>query len=181
MTFDANSTQPDPFDAYRSDLDAIAARVAREVNVGLRRVPITTAIAALVISLALPVVGDDSGWAILTHVLDSEPASVKGIARGFLVFAAVFGIAASVAALSCRRWSIACCALFGTGLTSVLGVLAFWSQSTQGMPAGHPTVALVAACLATIAQFLGWAPIVCSHAAVLSPTDSLHHRDQRNQ
>ncbi|WP_050785076.1 Rv2732c family membrane protein [Rhodococcus opacus] len=154
---------------YRDDLVAIESRVAREVETGWRGPAIAAAVTVLVIGLALPHTGTGAvpGWSVATAAHSGAGVPL----RVFTGFAIVFGVVVSTVAATTRRWVAAWIAMAGTGLGTLLGMFAYWSQ--QAMPGtalrGGAGIGLMLTWAAMAALAVLWIPIVASRSNILPP------------
>lgn len=147
----STATDRDP----RAAMDAAAAaerEVTAEIRPGGRAMLVAGAVLVLVLAFALPHSGAANGWEVLADADDATAEAISLPSRIFTIFAATFGVVASMLALVTRRWVIAWVALAGCAVSSVFGMLAVWSRQTL-----EPNVdaAGVGAGL-----LLGWASII---------------------
>ncbi|SDD70155.1 Rv2732c family membrane protein [Rhodococcus tukisamuensis] len=159
----------DDLAAYRRDFEAIEHRVAREFDTGRRLPVLIGAVALLVVGLFLPHAESVSGWTALTDTSAVHRCTVTAPLRLFVCFMVVFGIVASTVALWTRRWALAWFAMAGTGVGTVLGLLACWSQQSlpvgtrpDGLPYGLVMTWAVMAVLTAL-----WVPVVWSRTNVM--------------
>jgi hypothetical protein len=99
---------------------------------------------------ALPWVGPHSGWQVL--VGQGGP-----IPQLFAATSTLFGVVASVLALSARRWWLTWVCAMGGWFASVDGLLAVWSQQSSvanNAPGTGPGIGLIVA-LATMILLAG--------------------------
>lgn len=158
----------DDLSGYRDDLAEIEARVARDIEIAWRGPAIAIAVTAAIAGLALPHTrtGALPSWALLP----APPGSVSAPVQIFIGFVIVFGVGCSALAVLTQRWAAACIAMAGTGLGTVLGVFAYWSQ--QAMPAtaqtGGAGIGLLVDWVAMAALTVLWVPLVAGRSNVMS-------------
>lgn len=84
----------------------------------------------LLLSFALPHTGSANAWDVLVHDEDAVAESVALPSRIFVWLTLVFAVGFSALALVTQRWALAWVALYGSGVATVLGILAIWSRQT---------------------------------------------------
>lgn len=154
------------FDAYRTDLEKVERRLARQIEPGGRALVVSILVFVLLASFILPHTGDVRGWDLL---FGSETASAAAVSLPLRVFgwlALVFGVGFSMLALLTRRWAVAWIALTGSGIASVMGMLAVWSRQTAGPGQSGPGVGLIIAWITLVALTFHWARVVWSRTLV---------------
>jgi hypothetical protein len=108
---------------------------------------------ALLVSLVLPWVGDDTGLSVVL----GESASF--VPRLFSFFALGIGVLGSGLTLAVRRWGLAWVCALGLFAGSVTGVLSIWTQQTttsnKAIGPG-PGVGLIIAVIAVIVLLVLW-------------------------
>jgi hypothetical protein len=164
------------FEAFKKDIDAAERRVASEINPGARALVVAILVFVLLGSFALPHTGQASGWDALTYSPAAKGVAIALPSRLFAWLALVFGVGFSMLALLTRRWALAWVALFGSALSSAVGLLAVWSRQTAA--AGHPGpgVGLVIAWVCVILLTFHWARVVWSRTAVALAAEEARRR-----
>jgi hypothetical protein len=157
----------DDLSAYRSEFTRIEKKVAGEFRAGRRQWVLAGCVAVLVVALLLPQTETAASWTVLDGWFGSD-APVTVPMRIFISLTLVFGVVVSTAALSLRRWRLAVAAMLGSGLSSLFGLLGYWSQNGMETSAPHsPSFGMVLAWLAMVVLTSQWLPVVLSR----SPTD----------
>ncbi|MEU5843734.1 hypothetical protein [Rhodococcus sp. NPDC047139] len=153
----------DDLSEYRHDLDRIGNRVAGEVTLGRSRAWILAGcVALLVVGLLLP---QATSVTSLTTLARWDSAAVAMPVRIFDAFVLVFGVVAALVALVRRRWRAATVAMLGSGLASMVGLFAVWSQAGLVTHMPHtPQVGLYLCWGAVMASTAVWLPVVVSAA-----------------
>ncbi|EOM75485.1 hypothetical protein DW322_10030 [Rhodococcus rhodnii] len=128
------------------------------------RLMLAAAVAVAVLGFVLPVVHTVAGWQALV-----SSDHVSALARVFLGFGAVCGIALSTAALVSRRWRLAWFSGAGCALGSVFGMLAYWSHHSAPQSSAVPDVSagMLVEWLALIALTLFWMPVLLRRPSLL--------------
>lgn len=149
-------TRPSPFDDAGAPAEAPRPRpsISREVDFGPKVLVAAVAILVLLVAAILPWTAQGAtGWQV---VLGAPGISV--LPRLFSIFALVFGVAASAAAVMTRRWVVVFVTAAGCCVASVTGLWAIWSQNT--VPGNGPGFGLVLALIAVVVlagRWAGWA------------------------
>lgn len=164
------------FDSYRSDLEAVERRIARQIEPGGRALVVLIGVFVLLVSFLLPHTGSVRGWDVLGAGEGAGAAEVTLPSRLFMWLALVFGVGFSLLALLTRRWVMAWFALAGTAVASVAGLLAVWSRQT--VSAGHPGpgIGLVIGWLTVIVLTFHWARLVWARTVVQLAAEA-HRRE----
>lgn len=159
----------DDFEQFRGELDAVERRVAGEIDPGMRAMVVAGAVFVLLLSLVLPHTGTARGFDVLVGDQVAAAHRVGLPSRVFLWLTVVFGIGFSVAALVTRRWILAWCAVAGSAVASVFGVLSIWHRQTPGLGnyvGTGPGIGLVLATLAVIVLTFHWIRVVLRRTAL---------------
>ncbi|GLY66287.1 Rv2732c family membrane protein [Amycolatopsis taiwanensis] len=149
-----HSTNGDGADLTRlaADVDEVVSKAARTVDIGRRGFVISVLVFVLLVGQLLPWVGPHTGW----QVLFGQGGAVPQL---FATTSSVFGVGASVLALSTRRWWLTWVCAMGGWFASVDGLLAVWSQqssSATNTPGTGPGIGLIIALIATIVLAANW-------------------------
>ncbi|GAA3688162.1 membrane protein [Lentzea roselyniae] len=143
----------------RKEIDAVEQQAARRIDPGTGALTISIAVLALLVSLILPWVGDDTGL----NVLLGESAGL--VPRLFSFFAFGIGVLGSGVTLAVRRWGLAWVCSLGLFAGSVTGVLSIWTQqtTTSNKTIGPgPGIGLIIAVIAVIVLLVKWVRIAAS-------------------
>jgi hypothetical protein len=143
----------------RKEIDAVEQRAAKRIDPGTGAFTISIAVLALLVSLVLPWIGDDTGL----NVVLGESASF--LPRLFSFFAFGIGVLGSGITLAVRRWGLAWVCALGLFAGSVTGVLSIWTQqtTTSNKTIGPgPGIGLVIAVIAVIVLLVKWVKIAAS-------------------
>lgn len=132
----------------RADLEAAERRIAGEIDPGTRALFVAVAVLVLLGSFSLPHAGAANGWEVLAFAPDAAAETVALPSRVFVWLALVFGACGSILALVTRRWFLAWCAVAGSAVAIIFGMLSVWSRQT--LPDGSTGSG------AGIGLFLGW-------------------------
>jgi hypothetical protein len=144
---------PDGIAALRAQIDAVERSALRRVDPGVHAAVIAVAIMVLLLAMALPWVGDASGWDVLrgtANPLDRVgllPRMFGGVALGL-------GVGLSMLALLTRRWGLVWASALGCTYCVLDGVWAIWSRQTVHGPG--PGIGLVLAVLAMAVLAVQW-------------------------
>ncbi|MGH3977413.1 MAG: Rv2732c family membrane protein [Pseudonocardiaceae bacterium] len=144
---------PEDLSALRAEIDAVERSALRRVDPGAHAVVIAAAVLVLLVAIALPWIGADSGWDVLRGTTDPA-ADVGLLPRLFAVVALAFGVVLSALALLTRRWGLVWASALGCGYCVVDGVWAIWSRQTVDGPG--PGLGLVLAELAVLLLAAQW-------------------------
>ena len=143
----------------RKEIDAVEQQAARRIDPGTGALTISIAVLALLISLVLPWIGEDTG---LDVVLGETTSFVP---RLFSFFALGIGVLGSGITLTVRRWGLAWVCALGLFAGSVTGVLSIWTQQTttsnKAIGPG-PGAGLIIAVIAVIILLAKWVRIAAS-------------------
>ena len=108
----------------RKEIDAVEHQAARRIDPGTGALTISIAVLALLVSLVLPWIGEETG---LDVVLGE---STSFLPRVFAFLALGIGVLGSGITLAVRRWGLAWVCALGLFAGSVTGVLSIWTQQT---------------------------------------------------
>jgi hypothetical protein len=154
------------FDAYRTDIEAVERRVAREIEPGGRALVVSILVFVLLASFLLPHTGHVRGWDVLFAGDDAAAAAVALPSRLFMWLALVFGVGFSLLALLTRRWAVAWVALAGSAVAGAVGLLAVWSRQTVAEGHPGPGAGLIVPWITVIVLTFHWARMVWSRTVV---------------
>jgi hypothetical protein len=135
-----------------ADVDQVVTKAARTVDLGRRGFVISLLVFVLLVGQLLPWVGPHSGW----QVLMGQGGAVPQL---FAFTSTLFGVVASVLALSTRRWWLTWVCAIGGWFASVDGLLAVWSQQSStanGASGTGPGIGLVIALAIMILLAANW-------------------------
>ncbi|HKS48694.1 MAG TPA: hypothetical protein VJT49_27020 [Amycolatopsis sp.] len=135
-----------------ADVDEAVSKAARTVELGRRGFLISLVVFVLIIGQLLPWVGRHTGW----QVLFGQGGAIPQL---FAVTSTLFGVVASVLALTTRRWWLTWVCAMGGWFASVDGLLAVWSQQSSGAnnAAGNgPGIGMLVALAAMIVLAASW-------------------------
>jgi hypothetical protein len=150
---------PNGLAALRAEIDAVERSALRRVDPGARAVVISGAIMLLLLAIALPWVGDASGWDVLSGT--ANPVDRVGLLpRMFGGVALGLGVGLSLVALLTRRWGVAWASALGCTYCVLDGVWAIWSRQTVHGPG--PGIGLVLAVLAVAVLAVQWLRLALS-------------------
>lgn len=141
--------------ALETELAGVARRVERRIDPGVAALVAAVGVLAVVGGLLLPWVGSTTGWQLLVGVENLGP-----LPRLFTITATLFGLVASVLALTTRLWAIAFTAAVGCGISTVTGVWAIWTRQSgalEGVVGPGPGLILAAVAVAVLT--FTWAKI----------------------
>ncbi|KIQ20664.1 Rv2732c family membrane protein [Rhodococcus sp. MEB064] len=145
-----------------SDTAAAEKKISGRIDPGVRAVVVAVVVLLLLLSFALPHTGAANAWDVLVHDDDAVAESVALPSRIFVWLTLVFAVGFSALALVTQRWALAWVALYGSGVATVLGVLAIWSRQT--VPAtvvgAGPGIGLVLGWLLVIVLAFHWFKVV---------------------
>lgn len=116
--------------ALRAQIDSVENGLLRRIDPGPRAMIIAVCVLALAICGILPWVDGAPGWEVLVAQGAGGDGRVDILPRLFAIGVFVFGFLGSALSLGLRRWGIAWLSTFGSGLFTVLGLVAIWSQQT---------------------------------------------------
>jgi hypothetical protein len=153
-------TDPQAEEGLREQIEEVGRRAERTFEPGLRAVLIAVAVLILLLSAALPWIGDTGGWEVLLGSSTGE--RVAGFApRLFLIVALAFGVFGSFVALAVRRYGAAWVCSLGSDASVLLGALSIWSQQTTGShhPGPGPGPGMILAMVAVFALAVLWSSI----------------------
>ncbi|WP_020671636.1 hypothetical protein [Amycolatopsis nigrescens] len=151
MTDQPNGNSAD-FSELAADVDEVVRKAARTVELGRRGFVIAVAVFVLIVGQVLPWVGGEVGWQALLGQSGTIPQLFAGTSAGF-------GVLAGMLALATRRWWLTWVCAVGGWFTSVVGVLAVWSQQSSaasGAAGGGPGIGMIIAVIATIVLAVNW-------------------------
>ncbi|MFP5071054.1 hypothetical protein ACLFMI_15500 [Pseudonocardia nantongensis] len=135
----------------RSPVEPTADRpMRRRIDPGPRAMLFAVLVMVAVGAILLPWVAGAPGWQVLTGA-----AAVGPLPTLFSWTLTAFVVVASASALLTRLWVLTWLAAIGSGIASVNGLWAIWSQQTGG-PAG-PGFGMVLGALAAIVLTFNWA------------------------
>lgn len=150
---------PNGLAALRAEIDAVERSALRRVDPGARAAVISGAIMLLLLAIALPWVGDASGWDVVSGT--ANPVDRVGLLpRMFGGVALGLGVGLSLAALLTRRWGVAWASALGCTYCVLDGVWAIWSRQTVHGPG--PGIGLVLAVLAVAVLAVQWLRLALS-------------------
>ena len=119
----------------RAEIDSAGRAALRRIDPGGRRaMVIAVGVLAAVVGLLLPWVAGSPGWEVLATGAAGPMPSL------FAITLSTFGIVVPTAALLTRLWVLAWLSAFGSGISSVTGMWAVWSQQTGGSGPGFGLV-----------------------------------------
>ncbi|PZS38506.1 MAG: hypothetical protein DLM62_13400 [Pseudonocardiales bacterium] len=151
---------PNGIAALRAEIDAVERSALYRVDPGARAAVISGAIMMLLLAVALPWVGDASGWDVLSGA--ANPADRVGmLPRMFGGVALGMGVGVSVLALVTRRWGVVWASALGCTYCVLDGVWAIWSRQTVHDGPG-PGIGLVLAVLAVLVLAVQWLRLALS-------------------
>lgn len=154
MTDDLNSIAE-----LRAEIDAVERSALRRVDPGARAAVISGAIMLLLLAVALPWVGDASGWHVLSGT--ANPVDKVGLLpRMFGGVALAMGVGLSTLALVTRRWGLVWASALGCTYCVLDGVWAIWSRQT--VHGAGPGIGLVLAVLAVAVLAVHWLRLALS-------------------
>ena len=145
--------------ALRAEIDAVERSALNRVDPGARAAVISGAIMLLLLAVALPWVGDASGWDVLRGTVNPVyrvgllPRMFGGVALGL-------GVGLSVLALVTRRWGLVWASALGCTYCVLDGVWAIWSRQTVHGPG--PGIGLAVAVLAVAVLAVQWLRLALS-------------------
>lgn len=143
----------------RKQIDDVEQKAAKRIDPGAGALTIAIAVLALLVSLMLSWIGDDTGL----DVVLGESAGF--LPRLFSFFAFGIGVLGSGITLAVRRWGLAWVCTLGLFAGSVTGVLSIWTQqtTTSNKTIGPgPGIGLIIAVIAVIILLVKWARIAAS-------------------
>ncbi|HUQ61043.1 hypothetical protein [Lentzea sp.] len=153
------SDPKDADDFLRREIDAVEQQAARRIDPGTGALTISIAVLALLVSLVLPWIGEETG---LDVVLGE---STSFLPRVFAFLALGIGVLGSGVTLAVRRWGLAWVCALGLFAGSVTGVLSIWTQqtTTSNKTIGPgPGIGLIIAVLAVVVLLAKWVKIAAS-------------------
>ncbi|NLU82703.1 hypothetical protein [Rhodococcus sp. HNM0569] len=140
--------------AVLRDLARIERKVLGEIELGWRGRAVGAVSVVMAAALVLPQLGG-------LHVWELPGAGNAGLlAVVFTAFALAVGLVASPLAVLVRRWSIAWIAVAGSGVTTALGLFAYWSQHSAPQGAASVGPGLVIDWLGVAVLTVLWLPVV---------------------
>jgi hypothetical protein len=143
----------------RAEIDAVERSALRRVDPGARAAVISGAIMLLLLAVALPWVGDASGWDVLSGT--ANPVDKVGLLpRMFGGVALAMGVGLSTLALVTRRWGLVWASALGCAYCVLDGVWAIWSRQT--VHGAGPGIGLVLAVLAVAVLAVHWLRLALS-------------------
>lgn len=141
--------------ALESELAGVARRVERRIDPGAAALVAAVGVLAVVGGLLLPWVGSVTGWQILVGAENLGP-----LPRLFTITVTLFGLAASVLALTTRLWALAWVSAVGCGISAVTGVWAIWTRQSGALEGIEgPGPGLILAAVAAAVLTFTWAKI----------------------
>ncbi|KQU34742.1 MULTISPECIES: Rv2732c family membrane protein [unclassified Rhodococcus (in: high G+C Gram-positive bacteria)] len=145
-----------------SDPAAAEKRISGRIDPGVRAVVVAVVVLLLLLSFALPHTGSANAWDVLVHDEDAVAESVALPSRIFVWLTLVFAVGFSALALVTQRWALAWVALYGSGVATVLGILAIWSRQTVpvGLTGAGPGLGLVLGWLLVVVLAFHWFKVV---------------------
>ncbi|HET6503636.1 MAG TPA: hypothetical protein VFG87_23045 [Amycolatopsis sp.] len=152
MTEESSNGNGTDLHRLAADVDEVVTRAARTVELGRRGFVIAVLVFVLLVGQLLPWVGPHAGW----QVLFGQGGPIPQL---FATTSTVFGVVASVLALTTRRWWLAWVGAMGGWFASVDGLLAVWSQQSStanNAVGGGPGIGLVIALIAMILVAANW-------------------------
>ncbi|MFC7962612.1 MULTISPECIES: Rv2732c family membrane protein [Nocardiaceae] len=154
----------EPMDRERSAADLAAAerRISGRIDPGVRAVVVAAAVLLLLLTFALPHSGAANGWDVIAFDEDAAAESIALPSRIFVWLALVFAVGVSALALVTQRWALAWIALYGSGVASVLGMLAIWSRQTvpSNLSGAGPGIGLIVGWLLVLVLAFHWFKVV---------------------
>jgi hypothetical protein len=154
------------FDEYKSDIDDVEKRVAREIDPGARALVVAGLVFVILATFVIPHTGHARGFDVLVGDDAAVREAVALPSRVFTWLTLVFSVGFSIAALLTRRWGVAWIALAGSAVACPIGMLAVWSRQTVAHPHPGPGVGLIVAWVAVILLTFHWARVVWKRTAV---------------
>ncbi len=151
------SNDPDDLAGLRNEIDQVGRTAAKRFEPGAGALTIAIAVLAILVSLMLPWVGENTGLQVL---LGEAPAMPKLFSYASLIA----GVLLSAITLAARRWALAWVTALASFAASVSGVLSIWmTQTTTGHHAGiGPGAGLIVAVLAIVLLLVKWLRIAAS-------------------
>ncbi|MGB6181721.1 MAG: hypothetical protein WBF79_10800, partial [Rhodococcus sp. (in: high G+C Gram-positive bacteria)] len=145
-----------------SDAAAEERRVSGRIDPGARAVVVAVVVLLLLLSFALPHTGSANAWEVLVGDDDAVAESIALPSRIFVWLALVFAVGFSALALVTQRWALAWIALYGSGVATVLGILAIWSRQTvpPGVTGAGPGLGLVLGWIMVVVLAFHWFKVV---------------------
>jgi uncharacterized membrane protein len=154
------------FDEYKSDIEDVEKRVAREIDPGARALVVAGLVFVILATFVIPHTGHARGLDVLVGDDAAIREAVALPSRVFTWLTLVFSVGFSIAALLTRRWGVAWIALAGSAVACPIGMLAVWSRQTVAHPHPGPGIGLIVAWIAVILLTFHWARVVWSRTAV---------------
>lgn len=148
--------QPDELAALRAELDEVEHRVATHAEPGRWVMTIAVAAFALLVAVALPWVGDNSGWEVLLGQLDDETNRVGLLPRLFAASSLLFGVLLGAVTVFVRRWELVWLCSFGCAFSVVHAIWAVWSRQTSGDSGPGPGLVLATLSIIVLAATWVW-------------------------
>lgn len=137
-------------------------QISGRIDPGVRAVVVAVIVLLLLLSFALPHTGTANAWDVLVNDADAVEESIALPSRIFVILALVFSIGFSALALITQKWALAWVALYGSGVGTVLGVLAIWSRQTvpANVSGAGPGIGLVVGWLLVAFLAFHWFKVV---------------------
>lgn len=139
----------DHLDQLAADVDHAVRKAARTVEFGRRGFTLAVTVFLLLVTELLPWSDGYAGWQVLVG-----DAGTFAIPRLFAATSIGIGILASSLALITRRWWLTWVCAIGGWFAAVDGVLAVWSQQSEGVNGGGDTGPGIGLILALVAMIL---------------------------
>ncbi|GLZ38651.1 hypothetical protein [Actinokineospora sp. NBRC 105648] len=142
--------------SLRDEIDEVGRESARTVELGGRAVVLSIAVFVLIVGYVLPWMGGAAGWQVLLGTGDAA-GKAGAVPRLFAGTSLLFGIVASVLAITLRRWTLTWVAALGGWFATVDGMLAIWTrQSAAGLSSPGPGIGLVISEIAMAVLAILW-------------------------
>lgn len=152
MSKNSGKRDGDELNQLAAAVDEVVSKAARTVDLGRRGFVLSVLVFVLIVGQLLPWVGPRTGW----QVLFGQGGPIPQL---FATTSMVFGVLASVLALTARRWWLTWVCAMGGWFASVDGLLAVWSQQSStanNAPGTGPGAGLVIALVAMIVLAGTW-------------------------
>ncbi|MEV0681549.1 hypothetical protein AB0I60_34010 [Actinosynnema sp. NPDC050436] len=151
----------DDMSELRAEINEVGRSAAKRFDPGRGALTIAVAVLAVLVSMILPWLGDQTG-------LDVLLGEARAIPKVFSYAALTAGVLLSAATLAIRRWALAWVTALALFAASVSGVLSIWmTQTTTGHePGDGPGAGLVVAVIAVILLLVKWLRVAASRPPI---------------
>ncbi len=154
-----NDPKKDADEFLRKEIDDVEHQAARRIDPGTGALTISIAVLALLVSLVLPWIGDQTGLSVVLG------ETTNFLPRVFSFLALGVGVLGSGITLAVRRWGLAWVCALGLFAGSVTGVLSIWTQqtTTSNKTIGPgPGIGLIIAVVAVVVLLAKWVKLAAS-------------------